>query len=272
MEAAKNYFLSEVDVSKLVNEIVRNDVIQWVTSFIGCDVALQFPEIYVSQNIRQSVSEIELECDYRNNCVDIKIPHRKFTVDEDFIGLKFAMFHEIVSHSCQQARRWQKDEHEIFIDGMLFLAQLLFCMRKTEYADIRTCYEDAKLNYSLTGVYHSAHADIGLSGFPPLKTSARSGYYAGVEIIDMLNNLGFSWRRVFEVYINFCMMLLNGQPDTFAIDSKGCSCNFWMRFASGLSNIGSSGTVIPPDSWRNKTPEDLLTENSWRELIDFVEL
>ncbi len=74
------------------------------------------------------------------------------------------MFHEITSHSCQQAQNWQGIEHEIFIDGMLFLAQSLFCIQKTESSNIIHFDEDAALNRLLKGDHHS-HKTEKLRGF-----------------------------------------------------------------------------------------------------------
>lgn len=81
IEVTRNFFLSGANVNELVDVIVRNDVIQWVIDFID-SATLRFPDICVTQNIRRKSSAIELECDYRNNCVDIKIPQsRKFTME-----------------------------------------------------------------------------------------------------------------------------------------------------------------------------------------------
>ncbi len=86
----------------------------------------------------------------------------------------------------------------------------------------------------------------------------------------MIQNLHFS--EHLEIYINLCIMLLNGQPNILATDPNGCSCNFWRRFASAILNKGDSGTVMLPDGWRNRAPRDLVTVDAWRELIDFLGL
>lgn len=271
-EITKRHFYSDSDTNELVCEIVRNDVIQWTRGFMDSDIGPAFPEIYVDFNPRQSVPEIELKSHYHGNWLEINIPaQRPYTVEKNFIelvvGLKLAVFHEVISHLHQEVQQWQKHKHEIFIDGLLFMAQLVFCMEETKQSDIGKSHEDALLNGLLIDIFRSSDA-TGLPGFTSLESPVRDGYEESGTIIYMLSQFDEHLR----VYAKLCAMLLKGQPHVFAVDSSNCGHNFWPRFVSALTDLARSKRVTPPSSWMTGNPEILLTVNAWREFIKLCKL